>query len=155
MPIRDFRRLDRKVECAKCGRKLPYYELENGFCLPCRKSEEEIAKKGGQLQAQITKKYASPKEHRKKEDRMLREKVSQRNMSEAMPCPFCGKISTLSYFARYVREPGIAPYIVDGYVCSYWRCKAVGKTLSDMHQNTGLFVRMVNKIVPLKQAISH
>jgi len=124
--VRDFTSLDHKVECAKCGRKLPYFELEKGVCLRCRRLEEQI----------------------KKEDKLLWETVKKTNDSlKSIPCPFCGRFS-ISYWAYYVRRPGITSYVEESYMCSYWRCKAKGLSLSTMQQKTGLFVRMLNKIFP-------
>jgi hypothetical protein len=68
---------------------------------------------------------------------------------KSVPCPFCGRFS-LSYWAYYVRAPRITSNVAEGYVCSYWRCKAKGMSLSAMQQNIGVFVRMLNKIFRLK-----
>jgi ribosomal protein L37E len=156
--MRDFRSLDHKVECAKCGRKLPAYELENGFCLLCRRLEKEREKEYALFRKQI-----------EKEDKLLLERIKETNDSlKSIPCAFCGRFSIsylahydrkqkiisysdYSYWADHNREPQITSQIAEDYVCSYWRCKAAGNSLSDMHQNIGIFVRMLNKIFPLKR----
>lgn len=159
--MRDFRSLDNKVECAKCGRKLPYYELEKGFCLRCRREERELEL----FEKQMDKEYELLREQMEKGDKLLGEAVKEKNAPlKSVTCAFCGRrsISDWAHYVRgqgitsyldwghYVREQGITSYVAEGYVCAYWRCKAKGNSLSDMQPNMGLFVRMLNKIFPLK-----
>jgi hypothetical protein len=155
--MRDFRSLDRKVACAKCGRKLPYYELEEGFCKRCWILEKPIREEKALLRRRLEEQSREEKEllRRKLDERISKEgklflETAKKNDSlKSIPCPFCGRFS-LSYSAHYVRIEEPSSYVVESYECSNWRCKAKGESLSSMRQRIGVFIKILNKIAPFR-----
>jgi len=127
--------LDYRVMCAKCGRLLPYYELENGFCARCRSGFG-----GYDANPVVVRRYSERlKRHREGLKTLygfdvfkdISSEINRINNSlEDILCPYCKRDIIFSTTHFYLRNNSLS-YIEGIYLCHNWRCRARSKSITN------------------------
>jgi hypothetical protein len=126
-------RLDYKVMCAKCGRLLPYYELEQGFCARCRSGSAVSYSVSGT----IKRRYVVKSGYRERLEfygKNVFEDISNEinrinNSIKNVLCPYCGRNVIFDTTHFYVRNHSLS-YIEGIYRCCNWRCRAKSRPIT-------------------------